>query len=86
MDAHASNKPLTGAFDRGATHIASDCSGHNFYATDRSLRDLLPLYLTREDFAALEPHFDRLGGLAQRCRNPRPTRQTKTIDGSWSNS
>jgi acyl-CoA dehydrogenase len=64
MDAVTSNKPLTGASDRGPAHLAPDCSGLNFYAIDRGLRDLLPLYLTPEDFGALEPHFDRLGMLA----------------------
>src|SRR6195952_777818 len=50
--------------DRGADHIAPDCSGQNFYAVDRGLRDLLQLYLAPDDFRRLEPHFDRLGALA----------------------
>jgi acyl-CoA dehydrogenase len=49
---------------RGADHIAPDCAGENFYAIDRGLRDLLPLFLEPEDFKRLEPHFDRLGALA----------------------
>src|SRR4249919_349113 len=49
---------------RGADHIAPDCSGQNFYAIDRGLRDLLRLYLPADDFSRLEPHFDRLGALA----------------------
>jgi acyl-CoA dehydrogenase len=61
-----------GSFDRteaqhlgsGADHIAPDCSGQNFYAIDRGLRDLLKLYLEPDDFRRLEPHFDRLGALA----------------------
>jgi len=53
-----------GAPRRGADHIAPDCSGQNFYAIDRGLRDLLPLYLSADDFSRLEPHFDRLGRLA----------------------
>lgn len=52
------------ALRRGADHIAPDCSGQNFYAIDRGLRDLLAHYLTPEDFRRLEPHFDRLGALA----------------------
>src|SRR5258705_12698923 len=52
------------AVRRGADHIAPDCSGQNFYAIDRGLRDLLAHYLTPEDFRRLEPHFDRLGALA----------------------
>jgi alkylation response protein AidB-like acyl-CoA dehydrogenase len=50
--------------DRGADHIAPDCAGQNFYATDRGLRDLLKLYLEPDDFRRLEPHFHRLGALA----------------------
>ncbi len=49
---------------RGADHVAPDCAGQNFYATDRGLRDLLRLYLQASDFRRLEPHFDRLGALA----------------------
>jgi acyl-CoA dehydrogenase len=52
------------ALRRGADRIAPDCSGQNFYATDRGLRDLLAHYLTPEDFRRLEPRFDRLGALA----------------------
>jgi alkylation response protein AidB-like acyl-CoA dehydrogenase len=48
----------------GADHVAPDCAGANFYAIDRGLRDLLPLHLEPDDFRRLEPHFDRLGGLA----------------------
>src|SRR6202047_5031686 len=48
----------------GADHIAPDCTGQNFYAIDRGLRDLLALYLLPDDFRRLEPHFDRLGVLA----------------------
>src|SRR5581483_4289074 len=64
MDALANQKSLTGDPDRAAAMIAPDCAGQNFYAIDRGLRDLLPLYLPKSDFARLEPHFDRLGGLA----------------------
>jgi acyl-CoA dehydrogenase len=55
---------VTPALRRGADHIAPDCSGANFYAIDRGLRDLLALYLLPDDFRRLEPHFDRLGALA----------------------
>jgi acyl-CoA dehydrogenase len=48
----------------GPDHLAPDCAGQNFYAIDRGLRDLLRLYLQPDDFARLEPHFDRLGVLA----------------------
>jgi acyl-CoA dehydrogenase len=50
--------------DRGANHLALDCSGQNFYAIDRGLRGLLQLYLEPDDFRRLEPHFHRLGELA----------------------
>ena len=46
-----------------AGHVAPDCAGHNFYAIDRGLRDLLALYL-HPTSAMLEPHFQRLGVLA----------------------
>jgi alkylation response protein AidB-like acyl-CoA dehydrogenase len=68
MDALAarasSGEGLTPSPRRGADHIAPDCAGQNFYAVDRSLRDLLKLYLASDDFGRLEPHFDRLGALA----------------------
>ena len=66
MDARATRSPVAALEDQdsGPCYIAPDCAGQNFYALDRGLRDLLPLYLTPEDFRHLEPHFDRLGGLA----------------------
>src|ERR1700761_743826 len=64
MDALANKTSLAGDPDRAAAAIAPDCTGLNFYALDRGLRDLLPLYLSTSDFAKLEPHFDRLGALA----------------------
>jgi alkylation response protein AidB-like acyl-CoA dehydrogenase len=48
----------------GASHIARDCAGLNFYEIDRGLRDLLPLYLTDTDYRQFQPHFYRLGALA----------------------
>jgi alkylation response protein AidB-like acyl-CoA dehydrogenase len=48
----------------GPDHIAPDCTGQNFYAIDRGLRDLLRAYLEPDDFRRLEPHFHRLGELA----------------------
>jgi alkylation response protein AidB-like acyl-CoA dehydrogenase len=48
----------------GASHIARDCAGLNFYEIDRGLRDLLPLYLAEGDYRQLAPHFHRLGSLA----------------------
>jgi acyl-CoA dehydrogenase len=67
MDAipsHKSFDPKPLDRGRGADHIAPDCAGQNFYTIDRGLRDLVRLYLEPDDFGRLEPHFDRLGGLA----------------------
>src|SRR5215813_6780860 len=50
--------------DRGPGDLAPDGAGQNFYAADRGLRDLLPLYLAADDLSKLEPHLDRLGALA----------------------
>ncbi|MBI3992288.1 MAG: acyl-CoA dehydrogenase family protein [Candidatus Lambdaproteobacteria bacterium] len=44
--------------------IAPDCRGMNFYQADRAFRDLLPLYLPADLLAHLQPHLERLGGLA----------------------
>src|SRR5580698_8763676 len=60
---HAPQSPTT-AKPQGPDHLGLDCSGENFYTIDRGLRDLLRLYLSPDDFAHLEPHFNRLGELA----------------------
>ena len=44
--------------------IASDTSGMNFYRADPALTDLLRIHLSDELFRHIEPHLDRLGGLA----------------------
>jgi len=44
--------------------VAPDCHGLNFFEIDRSLRDLLTIYLPDDLRAHLEPHFHRLGALA----------------------
>lgn len=44
--------------------LAPDCRGLNFYAIDRALKDLLPLYLPPDLIAHLAPHLDRLGDRA----------------------
>ena len=64
MDARSALPPFAIDADRGPAYLAPDGAGRNFYAIDRALRDLLPLYLAAEDFNKLEPHFDRLGMLA----------------------
>src|ERR1700742_3468045 len=61
---HAPHAPQSPATKQGPDHLGLDCSGENFYAIDRGLRDLLRLYLTSADAAHLAPHFDRLGELA----------------------
>jgi acyl-CoA dehydrogenase len=61
---HRSSGNVDARGKHGADHIAPDCAGKNFYAIDRGLRDLLPLYLAPADFRQLEPHFDRLGALS----------------------
>ncbi|MES2751994.1 MAG: acyl-CoA dehydrogenase family protein [Pseudomonadota bacterium] len=44
--------------------IAPDTSGMNFYRADPVLADLLRVYLPDALFRHIEPHLDRLGGLA----------------------
>jgi alkylation response protein AidB-like acyl-CoA dehydrogenase len=44
--------------------IAPDTSGMNFYRADPALTDLLRIHLSDELFRHIEPHLDRLGGLA----------------------
>jgi acyl-CoA dehydrogenase len=48
----------------GSDLIAPDCRVLNFWAIDRSLRDLLALYLDPKALAHFGPHFARLGELA----------------------
>ncbi len=43
--------------------LQPETRGANFYAIDRSLRDLLSLYLPEDERRHLTPHFERLGGL-----------------------
>jgi acyl-CoA dehydrogenase len=44
--------------------IAPDTSGMNFYRADPALADLLRIHLSEKLFQHVEPHLDRLGGLA----------------------
>jgi acyl-CoA dehydrogenase len=48
----------------GSDLLAPDCRGLNFWTIDRSLRDLLVLYLDPNALAHFAPHFARLGHLA----------------------
>src|SRR5580658_3660818 len=47
-----------------AALVAPDWRGLNFYRIDRGLRDLLDLHMDPRLRAAMEPHLDRLGGVA----------------------
>jgi acyl-CoA dehydrogenase len=44
--------------------LAPDTSGMNFYRADPALADLLRIHLPEALFRHIEPHLDRLGGLA----------------------
>src|ERR1700722_2880111 len=44
--------------------LAPDTSGMNFYRADPALTDLLRIHLSEKLFNHIEPHLDRLGGLA----------------------
>jgi alkylation response protein AidB-like acyl-CoA dehydrogenase len=48
----------------GSEYVAGDCRGMNFYRVDRSLHDLLNLYMDPALRAHLEPHYDWLGEMA----------------------
>ncbi len=61
--------PIANPAGRAATarrseHVAPDCRGLNFYDLDRSLRDLLPLYMAAPVLRHFAPHYHRLGELA----------------------
>src|SRR5258708_7886373 len=47
-----------------ANPIAPDTSGMNFFRADPALTDLLRIHLPDALFRHIEPHLDRLGGLA----------------------
>ena len=44
--------------------IAPDCHGENFFALDRSLQSLLPLYMDSDLLAHLAPHYERMGAIS----------------------
>jgi alkylation response protein AidB-like acyl-CoA dehydrogenase len=52
------------AAERRSRHIAPDCNGLNFYEIDRSLRDLLTLYMDAPLLTHLTPRLHDLGKLA----------------------
>ncbi len=49
---------------RRSQQLAPDCRGLNFFDLDRSVRDLLPLYMDAPLLAHLQPHLQELGELA----------------------
>lgn len=59
--------PAAGPAPNAADHdspLAPDCHGLNFFDIDRSLQDLLPLYLADDLRDHLTPHYRRLGEVA----------------------
>ena len=52
------------ATSRRSAALAPTCRGLNYYSVDRSVRDLLPLYMDASLLAHLEPHLGELGELA----------------------
>ena len=58
-----SGHDVTARADRPAL-LAPDTSGMNFYRADPALTDLLRIHLPDRIFNHIEPHLDRLGGLA----------------------
>ena len=58
-----SGHDVTAAADRLGM-LAPDTSGMNFYRADPALTDLLRIHLPDRIFNHIEPHLDRLGGLA----------------------
>ncbi|TMJ23744.1 MAG: DNA alkylation response protein [Alphaproteobacteria bacterium] len=61
-------QPLSGPGVTGSASqsglLAPDTSGMNFYRADPALTDLLRIHLPEAVFNHIEPHLDRLGGLA----------------------
>jgi hypothetical protein len=51
-------------FDHRPVLLAPDTTGMNFFRADPALADLLRIHLPEALFRHIEPHLDRLGGLA----------------------
>jgi acyl-CoA dehydrogenase len=64
MQLHAPSKDDAATPADQAGLIAPDTSGMNFYRADPALADLLRIHLADELCRHIEPHLDRLGGLA----------------------
>jgi alkylation response protein AidB-like acyl-CoA dehydrogenase len=62
MQEHSQNRLAN--LDCRSALLAPDTSGMNFYRADPALADLLRIHLGQELFRHIEPHLDRLGGLA----------------------
>jgi acyl-CoA dehydrogenase len=62
MQQHSGHDVTTKAGQGGL--LAPDTSGMNFYRADPALTDLLRIHLPDRIFNHIEPHLDRLGGLA----------------------
>jgi acyl-CoA dehydrogenase len=62
MQPHPQNRNANS--DHAPDLLAPDTSGMNFYRADPSLSDLLRIHLPEALFRHIEPHLDRLGGLA----------------------
>ena len=55
---------MTAPAKQSSDAIAPDTTGQNFFRADRSLQDLLQIHLPEKVYRHIEPHLDRLGGLA----------------------
>jgi alkylation response protein AidB-like acyl-CoA dehydrogenase len=62
--ARRANADTQEAAPTGASAIAPDTAGWNFYDADPSFQDLLRLYLEPDLMAHIEPHLRRLGEMA----------------------
>jgi acyl-CoA dehydrogenase len=62
MQEHSQNRLANS--DPPSALLAPDTTGMNFYRADPSLADLLRIHLSEKLFHHIEPHLDRLGGLA----------------------
>lgn len=58
------SNPSLPAPPSGSGLIAPDTTGMNFYRADEALQDLLRIHLPEKLFRHIDPHLDRLGGLA----------------------
>jgi acyl-CoA dehydrogenase len=64
MQEHSQNCVANSDSNHRPDLLAPDTSGMNFYRADPALADLLRIRLPEALFRHIEPHLDRLGGLA----------------------